>query len=154
MPRPVRSAGTVFSHVVATAVSLGRKHRAKHDCRIVAFRSAKEAFGSDFREAKRNIFASHEVTAGYTLGHKSQENSYAPQQGLTEIATIEEAHRTLEPLLGRAASWVFAISLLAAAEFHTKETVMARKSKAAFTCPICQQLKPLADVMPKNNRTP
>ncbi len=35
------------------------------------------------------------------------------QQGLTGIGTIEEAHRTLEPLLGAAASWVFAISLLA-----------------------------------------
>lgn len=34
------------------------------------------------------------------------------QTGLTEIASIEEAHRTLEPLLGTAASWVFAISLL------------------------------------------
>lgn len=34
-------------------------------------------------------------------------------QGLTTIGTIEEAHRTLEPLLGAAASWVFAISLLA-----------------------------------------
>jgi manganese transport protein len=34
-------------------------------------------------------------------------------QGLTHIGTIEEAHRTLEPLLGKAASWVFAISLLA-----------------------------------------
>lgn len=34
-------------------------------------------------------------------------------QGLTHIGTIEEAHRTLEPLLGSAASWVFAISLLA-----------------------------------------
>lgn len=33
--------------------------------------------------------------------------------GLTDIGTIEEAHRTLEPLLGSAASWVFAISLLA-----------------------------------------
>ncbi len=33
--------------------------------------------------------------------------------GLTEIGTIEEAHRTLVPLLGPAASWVFAISLLA-----------------------------------------
>ena len=33
--------------------------------------------------------------------------------GLTEIGTIEEAHRTLQPLLGSAASWVFAISLLA-----------------------------------------
>lgn len=33
--------------------------------------------------------------------------------GLTQIGTIEEAHRTLEPLLGSAASSVFAISLLA-----------------------------------------
>lgn len=33
--------------------------------------------------------------------------------GLTNIGTIEEAHRTLQPLLGNAASWVFAISLLA-----------------------------------------
>jgi manganese transport protein len=34
-------------------------------------------------------------------------------QGLTHIGTIEEAHRTLQPLLGRAAGGVFAISLLA-----------------------------------------
>jgi len=34
-------------------------------------------------------------------------------KGLTTIGTIEEAHRTLQPLLGSAASWVFAISLLA-----------------------------------------
>lgn len=33
--------------------------------------------------------------------------------GLTTIGTIEEAHRTLEPLLGSAASWVFGASLLA-----------------------------------------
>lgn len=33
--------------------------------------------------------------------------------GLTNIGTIEEAHRTLEPLLGFAAPWVFAVSLLA-----------------------------------------
>lgn len=33
--------------------------------------------------------------------------------GLTHIATIEEAYRTLEPMLGRASSWVFGISLLA-----------------------------------------
>jgi manganese transport protein len=32
--------------------------------------------------------------------------------GLGHIATIEEAHITLEPLLGPAARWVFAISLL------------------------------------------
>jgi len=34
-------------------------------------------------------------------------------QGLTSVGSIEEAYKTLEPLLGRAASWVFAISLLA-----------------------------------------
>ena len=35
------------------------------------------------------------------------------RHGLTDVGTIEEAHRTLQPLLGSAASWVFAISLLA-----------------------------------------
>ncbi len=35
-------------------------------------------------------------------------------QGMTEVGTLEQAHQTLQPLLGRAAGWVFAISLLAA----------------------------------------
>lgn len=35
-------------------------------------------------------------------------------QGMNDVGTIEEAHRTLQPLLGSAASWAFAISLLAA----------------------------------------
>jgi manganese transport protein len=34
--------------------------------------------------------------------------------GLTHIATIEEAYRTLEPLLGSAARWFFGLSLLVA----------------------------------------
>jgi manganese transport protein len=34
-------------------------------------------------------------------------------KGLTQVGTIEEAHKTLTPLLGAASSWVFAISLLA-----------------------------------------
>ncbi|MGH2550653.1 MAG: Nramp family divalent metal transporter, partial [Thermomicrobiales bacterium] len=33
-------------------------------------------------------------------------------QGLTDIASIEEAHRTLEPLLGSSASVIFALSLV------------------------------------------
>jgi manganese transport protein len=33
-------------------------------------------------------------------------------QGLTSIATLEDAYRTLEPLLGRAASWFFGLALL------------------------------------------
>jgi len=36
------------------------------------------------------------------------------KEGLTDVGTIDEAHRTLEPLLGRAASQVFGLSLLAA----------------------------------------
>ncbi len=35
------------------------------------------------------------------------------QHGYTNIATIQQAHLTLQPLLGKAASWIFAISLLA-----------------------------------------
>jgi manganese transport protein len=35
------------------------------------------------------------------------------KHGLTEIATLETAHRTLEPMLGTVSSWVFAVSLLA-----------------------------------------
>jgi manganese transport protein len=35
------------------------------------------------------------------------------KHGLTEVGTLERAHLTLEPLLGRASSWIFAVSLLA-----------------------------------------
>ncbi len=34
------------------------------------------------------------------------------KSGLSNIASIEEAHRTLEPLLGKAAKWFFSVSLL------------------------------------------
>jgi manganese transport protein len=34
-------------------------------------------------------------------------------RGMTDVGTIEQAHQTLEPLLGSAAQWVFGISLLA-----------------------------------------
>jgi manganese transport protein len=35
------------------------------------------------------------------------------RHGLTDVGTIEEAYRTLQPLLGSAASWIFALALLA-----------------------------------------
>lgn len=35
------------------------------------------------------------------------------KSGLTQVGTLEEAHHTLEPLLGKASGWVFAVSLLA-----------------------------------------
>ncbi len=47
------------------------------------------------------------------------------QTGHADIATIEEAHRTLEPLLGAAAGWVFAVSLLAAGLASTTVGTMA-----------------------------
>ena len=34
-------------------------------------------------------------------------------RGITSMGSLEEAHKTLEPLLGKAASWVFGVSLLA-----------------------------------------
>lgn len=46
-------------------------------------------------------------------------------QGLSDIASIEEAHRTLEPLLGAAAGWMFAISLLVAGLASTTVGTMA-----------------------------
>jgi manganese transport protein len=36
------------------------------------------------------------------------------QSGMSHVGTIEEAYHTLEPLLGKAAQWFFALSLLAA----------------------------------------
>lgn len=47
------------------------------------------------------------------------------QKGLIDIASIEMAHRTLEPLLGRAAGWMFAVSLLAAGLASTTVGTMA-----------------------------
>lgn len=47
------------------------------------------------------------------------------QTGLSHIATIEEAHLTLQPLLGAAAGWIFAISLLAAGLSSTTVGTMA-----------------------------
>jgi len=35
------------------------------------------------------------------------------KHGLTGVGTIEQAHRTLQPLLGKASGWIFAVSLLA-----------------------------------------
>ena len=45
--------------------------------------------------------------------------------GLHDVGTIEEAHRTLEPLLGSAASWIFAISLLASGLSSTSVGTMS-----------------------------
>ena len=45
--------------------------------------------------------------------------------GLQNVGTIEEAYRTLEPLLGSAASWVFGISLLASGLSSTSVGTMS-----------------------------
>jgi manganese transport protein len=47
------------------------------------------------------------------------------QAGLVHVASIEEAHRTLEPLLGSAARWIFAVSLLASGLASTTVGTMA-----------------------------
>jgi manganese transport protein len=45
--------------------------------------------------------------------------------GLSRVGTIEEAYRTLAPFLGKAASWVFALSLLASGLSSTTVGTMA-----------------------------
>jgi manganese transport protein len=60
--------------------------------------------------------------------------------GLSHIASIEEAHHTLEPLLGSASSTVFAISLLAAGLSSSAVGTMAgqiiMKGFVGFTIPV------------------
>ena len=56
-------------------------------------------------------------------------------QGLTHIGTIEEAYRTLTPLLGSAASAVFAISLLASGLSSSTVGTMAGASHHAGIYP-------------------
>jgi manganese transport protein len=72
-------------------------------------------------EQKRLLFRFEVVDVGIAMGIAGLVNAAMlmmaaatfHQQGMQDVGTIEEAHRTLEPLLGSAASWVFAISLLA-----------------------------------------
>jgi manganese transport protein len=45
--------------------------------------------------------------------------------GMVDIASIEAAHMTLEPLLGKAARWIFGLSLLAAGLSSTTVGTMA-----------------------------
>ena len=96
---------TVMPHVVFL-------HSALTQCRIVP-RDSEEA---------RKIFRFEIVDVAVAMGIAGLVNgamlimaaSTFHAKGLINIASIEEAHRTLQPLLGRAASATFAISLLAA----------------------------------------
>ena len=73
------------------------------------------------RERKRRLFRYEIVDVVVAMGVAGFVNaamlvmaaSTFHRGGLTAVGTIEEAHRTLEPLLGRAAGTVFALSLLA-----------------------------------------
>ena len=61
-------------------------------------------------------------------------------KGLTEIGTIEMAYKTLEPLLGKASSWVFAVSLLfsglSSASVGTMAGQVIMKGFMSFEIPI------------------
>jgi len=72
-------------------------------------------------EQKRLLFRFEVVDVGIAMGIAGLVNAAMlmmaaatfHRHGMQSVGTIEEAHRTLQPLLGSAASWVFAISLLA-----------------------------------------
>ncbi len=69
----------------------------------------------------RRLFHFEVIDVGLAMGLASLINaamlimaaSTFHQQGLQDVGTIEEAYRTLQPLLGSAASGIFAVSLLA-----------------------------------------
>jgi manganese transport protein len=73
------------------------------------------------RERKRRLFRYEIIDVVVAMGVAGLVNaamlvmaaSTFHRGGFTGIGTIQEAHRTLEPLLGRAAGTVFALSLLA-----------------------------------------
>ena len=73
------------------------------------------------RERKRRLFRYEVVDVVVAMGVAGFVNaamlvmaaSTFHRGGLTGVGTIQEAHRTLEPLLGKAAGAVFALSLLA-----------------------------------------
>ena len=58
------------------------------------------------------------------------------RQGLTNVGTIEQAHRTLQPLLGAAAGWVFAISLLASGLSSSSVGTISRTT-SPWSCRKC-----------------
>jgi manganese transport protein len=95
---------TVMPHVIFLHSSLTQK-------RIVARTPAK----------LRKLFRFEVVDVVFAMGLAGLINaamlmmaaSTFYREGITSVATIEDAHRTLEPLLGRASSVVFAVSLLA-----------------------------------------
>ncbi len=66
-----------------------------------------------FRYELIDIFIAMGLAGLINMGMLIMAASTFFNNGLTQIGTIEEAYRTLEPLLGSASSWVFAISLLA-----------------------------------------
>ena len=70
----------------------------------------------------RRLFRYEQVDVGMAMGLASLINAAMlimaaatfHRGGLTQVASLQDAHRTLEPLLGRAAGWIFAVSLLTA----------------------------------------
>ncbi len=70
----------------------------------------------------RRLFRFEVIDIGVAMGLASLINaamlimaaSTFHTQGMTQVGSIEEAHRTLEPLLGQASSGIFAMSLLVA----------------------------------------
>ncbi len=95
---------TVMPHVIFL-------HSALTQGRIVAKNAAQQH--KLFRYELIDIFIAMGLAGLINMAMLIMAASTFFNKGLTQIGTIEEAHRTLEPLLGPAASAVFAISLLA-----------------------------------------
>lgn len=75
---------------------------------------------ADDGEAKKRLFKFEKIDAVIAMvmaglvnaGMLIMASATFHANGLTQVASIEEAHQTLAPLLGSASQWVFAVSLL------------------------------------------
>jgi manganese transport protein len=84
-------------------------------------------------QAKKRLFRFQKIDAGVAMvlaglvnaGMLIMAAATFHAGGLTQIASIEEAHQTLAPLLGSASQWVFAVSLLVAGLSSTVVGTMA-----------------------------
>jgi len=105
----VLAAGILGATVMPHAIFL---HSALTQGRIVV--SEPRAKRKLFRFELADVVIAMGIASFVNMGMLIMAAATFHRAGLTEVATIEEAHRTLQPLLGHAAGAVFGISLLAA----------------------------------------
>ncbi len=102
------AAGILGATVMPHAIFL---HSALTQGRIVA--AGKERMRRLFRFETIDVTAAMSIAGLVNMAMLVMAAATFHGRGLAQVATIQDAHRTLEPLLGRAAGVLFAVALLA-----------------------------------------